>query len=124
MTDIPSVPPAVPATPPGQHMPLMPKSWAWLGMKDGTPSKTSWMLSMAFGVMLNLWAFQSLFVGVEIGPWDIPVLQIHLGVWKVPPFDSVSALTVFGTISALYFGNHNVKVGGKSAAPSAPGGEG
>ena len=65
--------------------------------KNGAFSKTSCLLTIGFCIV----AFKYALGGMNI-----------LGI-EIPVFDPEGAFAFLGTISALYFSNHNVKIGNK-----------
>ena len=58
--------------------------------KHGQLSKTAIFLSLATLLLLGMWGFQSLFVGVVFFGW-----------WTVPAFSPGAATSVMATLSAL-----------------------
>jgi len=64
--------------------------------KDNKLSKTAIFLTFATLILLLLWPFQALFVGVEFFGW-----------WTIPAFSAGAATSVMGILSTLYVVNHN-----------------
>jgi len=63
--------------------------------KNNSISKTAIFLSLATFILLILWPFQALFVGVNFFGW-----------WVIPEFSASAATSVLGTLAALYAVNH------------------
>ena len=79
-----------------------------LFMKDGSFSKTSAILVMAWLCGLAMWFVQGIFHGMVV-----PGIGL-----TIPQFDSTAALTMLGAASSLYFANHNVSFKPPVAASS------
>ncbi len=63
--------------------------------KNGEISKTAIFLSIATFITLLLWPFQALFAGTVFFSW-----------WTVPAFSASAAVSVLGSLGALYAVNH------------------
>ena len=79
-----------------------------LFLKDGSFSKTSAILVLAWVCGLAMWFVQGIFHGTVVPGLDL----------TIPPFDATAALTMLGAASSLYFANHNVSFKPPVAASS------
>jgi hypothetical protein len=80
--------------------------------KDGQFSKTALFLSLATIILLLMWPFQCLFVGVTLFGW-----------WTIPPFSTEAAASVITILSGLYLVNHGWANKSKDKNSDSPGGE-